>query len=67
MGWQGEDLVEGRLIADKGSEHQALPCLTQGAKGDLKEAAYPVIMIETDSITIRDSHQEKIEKDLCGG
>ena len=61
-----EDLIKGRLIGYQRSHDQALPCLTQGGKGDLKDAAYPVIMIEADTITIRYSHQEKIDKDLYG-
>jgi len=67
MWGQREDLVKGRLIGDKRSQDQAFSCLTQGGKGDLKDTAYSVIMIEADTITIRYSNQEKIEKDLYGG
>ena len=55
------------LIGQQRSHNQALPCLSQGGETDLKKAAYSVIMIEADAVSIGDSNQEKIEKDLYGG
>jgi hypothetical protein len=63
---QGEDLIERRLIGDQRSPDQSLSGLPQGGKIDLQKAGDSVVIIEAQSVSIRNGHQKKIEKDFQG-
>jgi len=64
--WQGQDLIEWRLIGDKRPLDQSCSGLPQGAKIDLQKAGDAVVVIEAQSVSIRNGDQKKIEKDFQG-
>jgi hypothetical protein len=65
--WQRQDLVKRGIIGQERSEHQPFPGLAQGNQIDLQKGGDSVVMIETQSISIRDSDQEKVKNNLDGG
>jgi hypothetical protein len=67
LGGQRKNLIERRVVGEKRSSHQTLSGFTQGRQINLQKRGYPIIMIKTQSMTIRDSNQKEIEKDLDHG
>jgi hypothetical protein len=63
---QGEDLIERRFIGDQRSPDQSFSGLPQGGKIDLQKAGDSVVIIEAQSVSIRNGDQKKIEKDFQG-
>ena len=57
----------GIIIFFHGPQDQALPCFSQGAETDFEKAAYPVIVVETDTVSVGYSDKEKINKDFYEG
>jgi hypothetical protein len=64
---QREDLIERRLISHEGPLEQPFSGLPQGGKVNLQKAGDSVIVIKAQSISVRNSHQKKIEKGFQGG
>jgi hypothetical protein len=64
---QAKDLVERGIISHKGSPYQGFSGCAQGRQVDLEKAGDSVIVIEAQSVTIRDSNQKEIEQDLRHG
>lgn len=65
--WQRKDLIERRFIGQERTLHQSTPRFTQSRQINLQKRGYPIIMIKTQSMTIRDSDQKEIEEDLDHG
>ena len=61
---QREDLIERELIGQKRPFHQPFSGFAQSGQSDLQNRGDPIIVIETQSITIRDGDQKQIQEDL---
>jgi hypothetical protein len=66
-GWQRQDLVKRGIIGHERSQHQVFSGLAQRNQIDLQKGGDSVVMIETQSISIRDGDQEKVKNNLDGG
>jgi len=64
---QRQDLVKRGIIGDEGSQDQTFSGLAQGGQIDLQKGGDSVVMIETQSISVRDGHQEEVKNNLDGG
>jgi hypothetical protein len=67
IGRQRKDLVKRGIISHEGSQDQSFPGLAQGSQIDLQKGGDSVVVIETQSISIRNGNQEKIKNNLEGG
>jgi hypothetical protein len=65
--WQRKNLIERRFIGQERTLHQSIPRFTQSGQINLQKRGYSIIMIKTQSMTIRDSNQKEIEEDLDHG
>jgi len=65
--WQRKDLIERRFISQEKALDQCVPGFTQGRQINFQKRGYSIIMIKTQSMTIRDSDQKEIEEDLDHG
>jgi len=65
--WQRKNLIERRFISQERQLHQSIPLFTQSGQINLQKRGYSIIMIKTQSMTIRDSNQKEIEEDLDHG
>jgi len=63
---QRENLIERRLIGHQRSQDQPLSGPSQGGKIDLQKAGNSVVIIKTQSVSVRNGYQKKIEKDFQG-
>jgi len=64
---QREDLIKRRFVGDKRTSDQSLSGFTQGGQIDLQKGSDAIIMIKAQSVSIRDSDQKEIQKDLDHG
>jgi hypothetical protein len=60
-------LVERGFISQERPLDQPFSGFPQGNEVDLQEAGDAVVMVETESMAVRDGDQEKVEQDLQGG
>jgi hypothetical protein len=67
VGWQRQDLVKRGIIGHERSQHQAFSGLAQRNQVDLQKGGDSVVMIETQSTSIRNGHQEEVKNNLDGG
>jgi hypothetical protein len=65
--WQRKNLIERRFIGQERTLHHSIPRFTQSGQINLQKRGYSIIMIKTQSMTIRDSNQKEIEEDLDHG
>src|SRR4030042_3118403 len=65
--WQRKDLIDRRFISQEKALDQCVPGFTQGRQINVQKRGYSIIMIKTQSMTIRDSDQKEIEKDFDHG
>jgi len=64
--WQRQDLIKRGIIGHERSQHQAFSGLAQRNQVDLQKGGDSVVMIETQSTSIRNGHQEEVKNHLDG-
>jgi hypothetical protein len=61
---QREDLIKRKFVGDKRSPDQAFPGFPKSGQINLQKGSDAIIVIKTQSVTIRDGDQEEIKKNL---
>jgi hypothetical protein len=67
LGRQRKNLIERRVVGEKRSSHQTLSGFAQSRQIDLEKRGNSIIMIKTQTVSIRDGDQKEIEKDFDHG